>query len=535
MFTQCPECEGLFQIRAQTLRVAMGMIRCTHCGLVFNALAELRDAEEVAGRSFETIGEPATDESPGDRLLIDADVRSGETRILAAGPRATSTPPDTAPNPQSARTTGTAAESRAEARAGAARLAWLRTLVGQTGYLALRNLSRHRRRTALALCATGFGVAALLIAGGFAEWMMWAERESTIHSRLGHIQIVRQGYYEGGVADPRAYLVLRGAVDTAAIAHLPHVEALGERLNFAGLASLEDTTVSFLGEGVTPETEADLAREIVIDEGRALSADDSGGVILGKGLANSLGAKVGATLVLLGTDQDGGVSAVDAKVRGIFHTAVKAFDDVTLRTPLPLAQRLMKVEGAHQWLILLDETEHTEELLPAVQALLDRDSGLQLLPWIDLADFYKAVVELFAAQTRFVNGVIALIIVMSISNLLAMGVMERTSEIGTLLAFGIRRRRVMQIFVTEGLMLGALGGCVGLVGGWLLAEIISYVGIPMPPAPGMDHGFTAFIRLTPALAGGGFLLAVFSAGLASVYPAWKASRLEIVDALRRAR
>ncbi|MEN9727481.1 MAG: hypothetical protein RL434_1847 [Pseudomonadota bacterium] len=531
MYTQCPECEGLFQIRAQTLRVAMGMIRCTHCGLVFNALAELRDEEEVAGRSFENIGESTTDESPGDRLLIDADVRSGETRILAAGPHVTSAPTDRAPSPQLARPPGTATESRG----GSTRLAWLRTLLGQTGYLALRNLSRHRRRTALALCATGFGVAALLIAGGFAEWMMWIGRESTIHSRLGHLQIVRQGYYEGGVADPRAYLVSSEVVDTAAITRLPHVEALGERLNFAGLASLEDTTVSFLGEGVTPETEADLAREIVIDEGRALSADDSTGVILGKGLANSLGARVGATLVLLGTDQDGGVSAVDAKVRGIFHTAVKAYDDVTLRTPLALAQRLMKVEGAHQWLILLDETERTEELLPKVQALLGQDSGLQLLPWIDLADFHKAVVKLFEAQTRFVNGVIALIIVMSISSLLGMSVMERTAEIGTLLAFGIPRRRVMQLFVTEGLILGVLGGGIGLAGGWLVAELISHIGIPMPPAPGMDHGFTAFIRLTPGLAGGGFVLAVVSAGLASLYPAWKASRLEIVDALRRAR
>jgi putative ABC transport system permease protein len=69
----------------------------------------------------------------------------------------------------------------------------------------------------------------------------------------------------------------------------------------------------------------------------------------------------------------------------------------------------------------------------------------------------------------------------------------------------------------------------------VLAEVISVIGIPMPPAPGMDHGFTAEIRATGSLLFGGFAVAVTSATLASLYPAWKASRLEIVDALRRAR
>ena len=113
-------------------------------------------------------------------------------------------------------------------------------------------------------------------------------------------------------------------------------------------------------------------------------------------------------------------------------------------------------------------------------------------------------------------------------------VRERTSEIGTMMAIGFRRREVMQLFVSEGVVLGLVGGALGALLGYLLAYAISAVGIPMPAAPGMDEGFNAEIRVTGELAFNGFLLAVASSILASLYPAWKASRLQIVDALRRA-
>ena len=93
----------------------------------------------------------------------------------------------------------------------------------------------------------------------------------------------------------------------------------------------------------------------------------------------------------------------------------------------------------------------------------------------------------------------------------------------------------MQLFVSEGFIIGLIGGILGTVIGYTLAIIISHVGIPMPPAPGMDDGFVASIRVTWQIALSGFLVAIVSAVLASLYPAWKASRLNIVDALRRAR
>ncbi len=569
MFTQCPNCQSLFRVTADNLRTQMGMVRCTQCEQVFNALTGLREAQEIDASSAQDLGNQLVhvlelgDEqiidprflqsqdwfttslgpTPVDQLdkAGDRTVRSAvegaqlgaATGAVPQVPRPRPAKPKAPPKPVFEDTRETLDESQLGEPLG---LRLLRALLGQTGALALRNLTRHRRRTALGIGAIGFGVIALVLAGGFAEWMQWAERESTIHSRLGHIQIVKKGYYENGVADPYAYLIPDAVVNTKRLGMLPHVKTVTPRLAFSGLISKDETTVSFLGEGVAPETEAEVSKEVIVHDGAPLSAENPKGIILGKGLAQSLGAGVGDSVVLLTTTGSGSVSAVEASVSGIFHTAVKAFDDVALRTPLPLARELAKAEGSHQLIVLLDETERTDEVLAYLRQLVPAErSALQIVPWIDLADFYKAVVELFRSQMNFVRTIIAVIIIMSISNTLVMSVMERTGEIGTLMAIGYRRRKVMQLFVSEGFMIGLAGGLIGMLLGWVLAEVISVIGIPMPPAPGMDHGFTAEIRATGSLLFGGFAVAVTSATLASLYPAWKASRLEIVDALRRAR
>lgn len=545
MYTECNECETLFQVSAETLRNAMGMVRCTHCSSVFNALTMLKDEHEVEVSTAENIEDQLPTRQLGDKLVVDSAFLqkqdwyqdAGDTNKFRAVELVNAAlegvdPPSEANTQEAKQQYDTSDTKIREPIFG--RL--LRIVFGQTFTLALRNLTRHARRTALGLGTIGFGVISLLLAGGFAEWMMWMERESTIHSQLGHIQIVKNGYLESGVADPYNYLIDEGLLDTTAIEAHPNVKTLTPRLAFSGLISKDETTVTFLGEGVRPETENELSREVIVHAGQPLATDAPNGLILGKGLANSLGAEIEDTVVLLTTTEGGSISAVEATVRGIFHTAVKAYDDVALRTPLAMGQELSKAEGVHQYIVLLDETDKTEEVLASLSEIVPQEkNSLQLVPWIDLADFYKAVVALFSAQTSFVRLVIGIIIVLTISNTLVMSVMERTGEIGTLMAVGITRRKVMKLFLSEGFVLGLVGGLIGVAIGTSLGALISHVGIPMPPAPGMDHGFTAAIRITNELIISAFFVAVISAILASVYPAWKASQLEIVDALRHSK
>jgi putative ABC transport system permease protein len=402
--------------------------------------------------------------------------------------------------------------------------------------IAFRNLSRQPVRTLIAVSTIFFGVLALMLGGGFIEWIFWAMQEATVYSKLGHIQIAKRGFFSQAQEEPSSFIIPGESNELSQITTMPSVRLVTTRLTFNGLASRGETTTSFVGEGVEPEKEARVSNLLHIVKGHGLSSNDPKGIILGQGLAKNLGVDVGDTIVLLVSLPSGGINAIEGHVRGLFFTVSKEFDDSALRIPIGLAKELLRVSGAHTWIVLLDRTEDTGSVLAQVRDRLSRsNSALEVKSWNELADFYNKTVTLYSRQMAVVKLIIALIIVLGIANTMTMNVLERTGEIGTLMALGNRGKQIMRLFVAEGLILGLIGGLAGVSMGYGLAEAISYVGIPMPPAPGMTTGFTGQIRVTLPLAAQAFLIAASTALFASLYPAWKASRLNIVDALRHNR
>ena len=399
--------------------------------------------------------------------------------------------------------------------------------------LALRNILRQRRRSVIAIVAISFGVIAMMLAAGFIEWIFWATREGVAVTQLGHIQIVKPGYYENGQADPFAYLLPQQSPALSDLQKMAGVRSVTPRLDFNGLISHGDSTLSFIAMGIDPASDPSL-RYLIIVQGNRLNIDDPKGILLGAGLAANLGVKVGDMVVLLTGTRTGGINAVEARIQGLVSTSIKAYDDTMLRVPIDMARQLLRVSGAHVWVASLQDTSMTESVFKKLKVEPSL-KPYEITPWTKLADFYNKTVELLTQQIAVVRLIIATIIVLSISNTMSMSVMERTVEIGTAMALGIKRRRILGLFLLEGVLLGAIGGICGVTLGYLAATLISFVGIPMPPSPGMSRGFTAAIIITPTIIWEALLLAVTTTLIASLYPAWRASRLVIVDALRHNR
>jgi putative ABC transport system permease protein len=397
--------------------------------------------------------------------------------------------------------------------------------------LAWRNVARQRRRSAVAVAAVAFGVVALVIAGGFIDWLLTALRESTINAQIGHIQVMRPGYREDGVADPFRYLLPQQSAAQKAISGMPEVRVIGARLSFSGLVSHDESTLSFIADGVEPDQERLLSTALNITQGEQLADDDPLGIIIGRGLAANLDVQVGDTVVLMATTASGAFNAVECRVRGLFATAAKAYDDAALRVPISTARKLLKVAGSHTWVVRLQRTEQTEKLVSALRARHDGKS-LEFVPWNDLADYYNKTVTLLMRQFGVIKVIIGIIIVLSISNTLMMNVMERRGEIGTAMALGFRRSNIQRQFLIEGAVLGLLGGAIGAVLGAVLSALISWIGIPMPPPPGMEAGYTAEIMNSWRLTADAVVLAFGTTAIAGLYPSRKASRMNIVDALR---
>jgi putative ABC transport system permease protein len=180
---------------------------------------------------------------------------------------------------------------------------------------------------------------------------------------------------------------------------------------------------------------------------------------------------------------------------------------------------------------MLERTENTSVTVNALKQQFFKD-GYEIVGWNELSDFYEKTVELYDRQFGVLRLIILIMVLLSVVNSVNMTLFERTREFGTMLAVGNRSDTVFKLIMLESLCLGTLGALIGMALGCLAALGISAIGIPMPPPPNANLGYTALIRLESAsvLTAGaiGFVAAV----LATIMPARKASQLDIVEALR---
>jgi len=399
--------------------------------------------------------------------------------------------------------------------------------------IAARSVFRNKRRTVITLLSIIFGCVAIIVFGGFVDYSMWGLRESTIHSRLGHLQVYKAGYSEKGGTNPLAYTIEDYPRIRSIIEDEDHVDFVTSRLEFSGLIGGAENSVICVGKGVEPEKERELGITVSIVEGEDLSSEEPEEGIIGKGLAEGLGVNIDDYLTILTSTAEGALNAVDLKLRGIFRTGVKEYDDVAVMVPMELAKTLLYTENVQSIVVVLDKTENTDLVADNLrQEFSQANLDLEIKTWSDLATFYHQVVQLYGGIFWVVRLIILIIVIFSIANTMTMSVFERMREIGTIRAMGTKRRGVLSLFLMEGLILGALGGALGLAFGIIAAKLISIKGIYIPPPPTMTEGYIALINIVPQDLIFAFSLAVGTSLVSSIYPAFKAARLKVVDALR---
>ncbi|MFB0935696.1 MAG: ABC transporter permease [Propionivibrio sp.] len=398
--------------------------------------------------------------------------------------------------------------------------------------LALRNIFRQKARSAATLIAITVGVAGLILAGGFVQDIFIQLGEAIIHAQTGHLQITRQGYREGKTRAPESYLIDAPERIKTGAGEVAGVDKVFARLSFSGVINNGKRDLGIIGEGVEPSAEEKVGTYLKYIEGRPLRDEDRDGIIMGQGVAKSLGLKPGDRVNLVISLAQGAVNTLDFEVIGVFQSFSKEFDARAVRIPISAARELMDTQGAHVLVVTLQRTEDTERVAALLEARFVAQ-GFEVARWNKLSDFYEKAVDLYDRQFGVLRFIILLMVLLSVTNSVNMTLFERTREFGTLLALGDKPRTVFELIMTESALLGLLGSVSGIVMGCLLATIISAIGIPMPPPPNANVGYTAFIRLVPgeiALSG---LVGLVATCLAAVLPARRASRLKVVEALRQ--
>ena len=400
--------------------------------------------------------------------------------------------------------------------------------------LALRNVFRQALRTGMTLAAIAFGVTGLIVSGGFIQDIFVQLGEAIIHSQTGHIQVFRKDFVELGTRQPESFLIDQPDAVAKKIAALPEVKDVSARLNFSGMLNNGRRDLGIIGEGIEPDKEARLGSFLKITAGRQLTDADTFGMVVGQGVAQSLGLKPGDTVTLVLSTAEGALNTLDFELLGVFQSFSLDFDARAVRIPLAAAQELMLTSGANLLVATLQRTEDTDKALDAVQKMLaGADSGLEARDWRKLSDFYEKTIDLYDRQFGVLQLIILFMVLLSVANSVNMGAFERMSEFGTLLALGNRKGDVFRLIVLENVILGLIGALIGVLAGLVIAAAVSAVGIPMPPPPNANVGYTAYIRIIPAEVLAAAVIGLLATTLAALLPARRASAASIVDALRQ--
>jgi putative ABC transport system permease protein len=399
--------------------------------------------------------------------------------------------------------------------------------------IAWRNVTRNRRRSLITGGIVAFGFVSFALAGGFMAQSFDGLRQSAIRSGLGHVQFADPRAFEKSESSTLEFGIRRAGAALAVLRSGQDVDVVMPRLEFYGLVSTGGTSIPFGGTAVDPEAEArgsDIPK--AVHDGKWLQAG-ARTVVIGRGLAKLLNAKVGDNLTLLVTTPDGTLNAVDATVGGIADILIRELSERYLALPLPLAQELLAAPDtvSRFSVILHDGANESAAATRLGNALRQAGFDLGSRLWRDLAVFYQQVRVLYIGIFGFMGSVLVVIVFLSTFNATLMSVTERTREIGTLRALGARSRRVITGFVLEGALLGVASAIGGALLSLLITLIVNLAEIHMPPPPGMAKGIVIQVQVIPGV----YLLAamamVVTLAMASFLPARRAARAPIVDSL----
>jgi putative ABC transport system permease protein len=400
--------------------------------------------------------------------------------------------------------------------------------------LAARNVARNRRRSLVTLAAVLLGVTAVLLVRGFTEGFASLMVDDIVQGSTGALQIHMAGYRESIDALPLEPSLPYDEALLSRIRAVRGVTGVTGRIQFSGLVSNGRSQTMFVGRGLDLATEKQAVPRAgfdVLPGGRALQVGDHAQAVLGNELAQSFQAKAGSSRVTLAsTSPKGRANSLDVAVEGLSVSSLPFENKRVVTVPLKLAQELLGMDGrVTELAVAVDDLGNMERIAGELRSTLG--PRYEVLTWQEIQPFVRDVIN----RQRFVLGILSLIlfviVVTGIINTMLMSVFERVREIGTMLAVGMRRRQVLMLFLLEAALLGMLGGVGGALLGFLIVHALAVDGVPMPIG-----GFGTSSVLRPEVSPGFILLAlvvaVVGAVVASAWPAWRASRLHPVDALR---
>jgi putative ABC transport system permease protein len=428
--------------------------------------------------------------------------------------------------------------------------------------IAFRNVLRNGRRSLMTAMAIVVGATALVLLGEYSA-MIKVGMETGIIRGMGHLQVFKTGYFAYGSGKPGTYSIAGYDAVLESIRKDPEmatmIRVVTPSISLGGIAgnAAVDKSKTFFGAGLIPSdkdkmntwdgynvTNGDRPKS-------GLTDSEIDHAVVGVGLARILGlctplkmskcpageaAQKSAKLELL-SGSGGAPNIVTITVNKASGQGAKEMDDSYIAMHFTLAQQLLYGGGEHKATAIIVQLKNTADI-PRAKARLGklfaaRHLDLELRDFNELYPAYKQILGYFMAMFAFIGIVMAIIVGFTIANTMSMSVMERTNEIGTARAMGVRRGGIHRQFLLEGAILGALGATAGIAIALGVTTLINHAHITYtPPGNASPVDLYLLTKGTQSLLATVWLVLTALAALASIVPANRASRMNVVDALR---
>ena len=408
--------------------------------------------------------------------------------------------------------------------------------------IAWRNLIRYWRRTLLTTLLITIGIVAVFIfiaASSSFKSLMIGE---VTDSMLGHIQIHRKGYVASLDSLPLNRNMKPKAVEKVGreLEQIEAVESWSHRIKFGGMLSNFTETTSMRINGVLPEKETAavprLAGRLVHEQSGDEPFISKGKIILPEMLAKGMKISVGDLVVIVATNEDGSVNGKNFVVQNVIE-GVMGPGSKDGYIHIDDARELLRInDGAISEIVVrlsdLSELDAVNELLQSTLGGFVNPMGkkpFEVHTWMDLSPFAN-MAKMIDLLTLCFKIILIAIVLVAIMNVMVMAVYERIREIGTIAAIGTKPGKILALFICEGFLLGVIGT--------LLGTVISLISVYCMNIWKITFSFARKenLILEPSLQGGDIIaictVVIAVAVIASFQPAWKASRMDPITALR---
>jgi putative ABC transport system permease protein len=372
--------------------------------------------------------------------------------------------------------------------------------------------------------------------------MTGLERQSfdnLIKYQTAHAKLYAEGYFSKREDFPLEYSLASPDNLQEKIEQVDGVAATTPRLVFQAQLSNGYDQIPCLGTGIqVVGSDSDVFRipQSVVRGDYLQPGDES--MLLGSALAELLGVEEGDWLTVLTKTKAGAYEAMDLPVSGLVGTGNPLIDQNSFLIPLETARTILDMEEeATEVAIRFAGTSSERSVLRRLKEATDDVNGVDIRGWREVEEDFMALVQTKRAGQSVFLGIFAILAIVGITNTILMSSFERTREIGMLMAMGLRGGGIRRLFVTEGALIGLLGGGVGTLLAVVLTAYFATNGIDFTALYGdVDIGYPVrelvYPVLSPIIIISVWLLTGILSAMASYFPAFRASRQTPMEALR---